>query len=292
MVFDADTQGVTVLDQELEVALEVLEGCGALALSIQAGGQDSLQTADKADDQGPVTRADLAVEAALLDALRKHFPDDAILAEESASRADWQSHRRVWMIDPVDGTKDFAAGDPSWAIHVALTIAGHPTLGIVHEPGHKRMCWAINTPEQRRAWCRTNGEECEALHGLGRASPRWRMVTSKSHRSDRVDAIMQTLGIDATQTLGIPSTGVKIGMVARGEAEIYAHPTLGTKLWDTAAPEVLLHAAGGKLTDMCGEPLRYLGPEVANTRGLLATGAGVDHEAIVEQLRPLVAKWF
>lgn len=282
-----------MLDHELAVALDVVERCGALALAMQAGGDASLQTAEKANDQGPVTRADLEVETALLEALHQHFPGDAVLAEESAASSNWRSHERVWMIDPIDGTKDFAEGDPSWAIHVALTIGGRPALGIVHEPAHRRMCWAIDHLDVRKAWCRRDSENCvEALHGLGRHPAQWRLVTSKSHRSERLDAIMDRLGVTPEQTLRTASTGVKLAMVARGAAEIYAHPTLGTKLWDSAAPQVVLHASGGRLTDMRGEPLVYDQGVVDNRFGLLASRSAAEHDAIVEQLRPLVDQWF
>jgi 3'(2'), 5'-bisphosphate nucleotidase len=273
--------------------MDVVRRCGTIALEIQAGGEDTLQTSDKANDQGPVTRADLAVESAIVAALRAEFPADAILAEESAGASNWREHGRVWMIDPVDGTKDFAGGDSSWAIHVGLVIDGQPALGIVHEPGRERMSWAVGHLDQRHAWCRHDTEgRVEALHGLGHADTQWRLVTSKSHRSERLDAIMQLLEITPAQTLRTGSTGVKISMVARGVAECYAHPTVGTKLWDSAAPQAILHAAGGRLTDMRGQPLVYTGPALGNDLGLLATGPGVDHDALVDRLRPLVDKWF
>lgn len=284
---------MTLLEHELEIAIDVVRRCGTIALEIQAGGEDTLQTSDKANDQGPVTRADLAVESAIVAALRAAFPDDAILAEESAAASNWRQHQRVWMIDPVDGTKDFASGDTSWAIHVGLTIEGRPALGVVHEPGRNRMCWAVDHQDRRHAWCRRDGEaQVEALHGLGRGDQQWRLVTSKSHRSERLDALMQELDITPEQTLRTASTGVKISMVGRGVAEFYAHPTVGTKLWDAAAPQAILHASGGRLTDMRGQPLVYTGPALGNDFGLLASGQGVDHDALVDRLRPLVDRWF
>ena len=284
---------MNLLEHELEIAIDVVRRCGTIALEIQAGGEDTLQTSDKADDQGPVTRADLAVESAIVAALRAAFPDDAILAEESAGASNWRQHARVWMIDPVDGTKDFANGDASWAIHVGLAIEGQPALGVVHEPGHDRMSWAVDYQDRRGAWSRRGSEgPVEDLHGLDHAEREWRLVTSKSHRSERLDAIMQLLGITPAQTLRTASTGVKISMVARGVADFYAHPTIGTKLWDSAAPQAILHAAGGRLTDMRGQALVYTGPALGNDFGLLATGQGVDHDALVERLRPLVNEWF
>jgi 3'-phosphoadenosine 5'-phosphosulfate (PAPS) 3'-phosphatase len=281
-----------ILEHELETALELVERCGEVALSIQAGGDATLQTADKPDDQGPVTRADVAVETAIVEVLRERFPADAILAEELARDSGWQTTRRVWLIDPVDGTRDFAEGDSSWAIHIALMIDGRPALGVVHEPGHRRTSWAIHHEDVRLAWCRAGSDAAEALHGVGARHRKWAMVTSKSHRSTRSDELAELLGIDPSEQLRTGSTGVKIALLARGEAEIYAHPTAGTKLWDSCAPEVVLHAAGGRLTDMCGEPLRYTGPALGNDRGLLATGRGVDHDALVERLRPLTREWF
>ncbi|MFO7566515.1 MAG: 3'(2'),5'-bisphosphate nucleotidase CysQ [Enhygromyxa sp.] len=283
-----------ILEHELETALDLVTRCGAIALSIQSGGASTLQTTDKPDNQGPVTQADIAVETAIVETLRASFPDDAILAEERARDPSWQRARRVWLIDPVDGTKDFAGGDPSWAIHVALTIDARPVLGVVHEPGHQRTSWAVDYQGTRHAWCRLAGARAAvALHGLGREETRqWPMVTSKSHRSGRLDQIAKLLGIGPDEQLRTGSTGVKIAMIARGEARIYAHPTAGTKLWDSCAPQVVLHASGGRLTDMCGEPLSYAGPELGNDRGLLATGRGVDHDAIVEQLRSLTSSWF
>jgi 3'-phosphoadenosine 5'-phosphosulfate (PAPS) 3'-phosphatase len=280
-----------MLEHELETALDLVVRCGAIALEIQSGGASTLQTSDKPDDQGPVTRADIAVETAIVESLRATFPNDAILAEELARDASWQHAHRVWMIDPVDGTADFAGGDSSWAIHVALTIDGQPALGIVHEPGRDRTSWAIDHKGQRQAWCR-EGAAATSLPGQGGSTPPWKMVTSKSHRSTRSDEISALLGISPQEQLRTGSTGVKIALIARGEAQMYAHPTLGTKLWDSCAPQVVLHASGGRLTDMLGAPLRYTGPELGNDRGLLATGPGVDHEALVERLRPLSEKWF
>jgi len=282
-----------ILEHELQTALELVQTCGVIALEIQAGGASTLQTSDKPDDQGPVTRADIAVEAAIVETLRASFPDDAILAEEKAKDRSWRTSRRVWMIDPIDGTRDFAEGDSSWAIHVGLTIEGQPALGIVHEPGNRRTSWAILHQGIRHAWCREAREgAAEALHGVGARPQIWTIVTSKSHSSPRANQITELLGIEPQAQMRTGSTGVKIALVARGEAQMYAHPSAGTKLWDSCAPQVILHAAGGRLTDMCGAPLRYSAERIDNDRGLLASARGVDHDALVERLRPLTAAWF
>lgn len=284
------------LEQELQVALDLVHRCGPMALRIQAGGHESLATAEKADDQGPVTRADLAVQHEILATLRERFPNDAILAEEETEGRgrdeDWAARRRVWMIDPVDGTRDFAEGDPSWAIHVGLCVDQVPVLGVVHEPGSQRTSWAIDFRGERCAWTRVGGQQAQALHGLGLVEPRWRLVSSKSHRAPWTAELSEALGISADQQFRCGSTGVKIAMVGRGDAALYAHPSTGTKLWDTCAPQVLLTGSGGRLTDVFGQPLSYGGPLLGNERGLLATARGVDHGALVEKIRPLAERWF
>ena len=283
---------MSALELELSTALDLADRCGALALRIQAGGAASMQTTDKPDDGGPVTRADLAVEAAIVETLRDRFPADAVLAEEQAQDDSWREHERVWIIDPIDGTRDFAAGQASWAIHIGLAIAGRPVLGVVHEPGGERTSWAVNHEGDRMAWTRRAHGSAEALHGIGRHAARWRMVASKSHSSPRLEPIAAALDIEAASVLRTSSVGVKIAMVARGEAEIYAHPTAGTKLWDSCAPEVLITAAGGRMTDLLGRPLCYDGDRYGNETGLLASTAGQDHAALVAQLAELGRGWF
>ena len=285
---------MSALDKELDFARELIRHCGDIALRIQAGGDETLQTTAKDADQSPVTMADLAVEKAIVEALREHFPADAILAEESADEADWGASERMWMIDPVDGTKDFARGDKSWAIHIGLAIGGRPVLGVVHEPGHDRCNWAIDDGQDRL--CRYQAGRDSTVHDVlvdgPPPTPSLRLVTSKSHRSERLDALMDRLGIGPEQTLRTASAGVKISMVARGDVGFYAHPTIGTKLWDSCAPQVILHAAGGRLTDMRGHALPYTGPGYKNDIGMLATGRGVDHDALVDSLHGLVSEWF
>ena len=282
------------LNKELDLALELAHQCGEIALQIQSGGQKTLQTKTKQQDQSPVTQADLTVERTILEALQTHFPTDAILAEESADTSNWRTHDRVWMIDPIDGTKDFATGDKSWAIHIGLAIAGHPALAVVHEPGHDRTNWAIDNGKDRlcRYQLGRTGPIADVEFDGELPTPTLRLATSKSHRCARHDALMDRLGITPEQTLRTPSTGVKISMVARGEVGFYAHPATGTKLWDSCAPQVILHAAGGRLTDMRGQALSYAGPGYKNDFGLLATGRGIDHEGLVAKLAPLVSEWF
>jgi 3'(2'), 5'-bisphosphate nucleotidase len=107
------------------------------------------------------------------------------------------------------------------------------------------------------------------------------LVISRSHRSAKVDALKERLGIVRERPSG--SVGVKIGLLVRREADLYVHPGRGAKLWDACAPEAILSAAGGKMTDALGDPIRYDVAEVSLETGLIASN-GVAHHRIVEAM--------
>ncbi len=284
------------LRPELEVALRLADECGAIALRYQQGGADALQTEEKAHGGGPVTRADKEVDRRLVEALLEAFPGDTILAEESHAESRLpptlrgRREGRCWLIDPVDGTRDFARGEPHWAIHIGLAIEGRPLLGVVAEPAKGRLTWGLVEGEGAGASCRdAKGERSVTVASPNRAA--LRLVSSKSHSSPRTDEIAARLGVPPDRHQRIGSTGVKITMVARGEADVYAHPTAGTKLWDSGAPQAILEAAGGRLTDLAGQPLRYLDEDIGNRRGLLATSAALQAE-VADELASMAADWF
>ncbi|MBK7829500.1 3'(2'),5'-bisphosphate nucleotidase CysQ [Nannocystis sp.] len=273
------------LDRERSLALDLARSCGALALSYQTGGL--LATRDKPNDEGPVTRADTEVNARILDALRRAFPDDDVIGEESSAAVTGAS--RCWYVDPIDGTTEFARGEDEWAVQIGLCIDGEPVLGVVHEAGAGRLAWG-------QCW---RGELAgELLVGDQRVPLRTRdatlaglrLVSSKSHASPKIREVMHALAIADDRNLRIGSMGVKMTAVARGVADLYVHATRGTKLWDVCAPHVVLLAAGGQVSDVRGQPLRYDPRHLGNDHGLLAT-QGSRHRDIVAALAPVVANW-
>jgi 3'(2'), 5'-bisphosphate nucleotidase len=279
------------LGPELAFALSLAETCGRTALARLAGGEGALQPEDKGNGLGLVTLADREVNAHIVDELARRFPADAILAEESDGESDRTSRARCWMVDPIDGTKEFAAGDPSWAIHIGLCRDGQPCLGVVAQPAIGRIAWGITDGPGAGAWIRDPDGVDRALPPPNAAPARRRLVSSKSHRSTRTDAVLERLAIASSDHLRTGSTGVKISMVAAGLADVYAHPTGGTMLWDTCAPQALLVAAGGRITELSGAPLTYVSASLENRRGLLAS-RGLDHAALVGELADLAAAWF
>jgi 3'(2'), 5'-bisphosphate nucleotidase len=272
---------VPQLEHELEVALSLGAQGGAIAYQLQ---REGVETDAKADGS-PVTVADQRLNALIVAGLRDAFPDDAILAEESGDDPRRGTAERCWYVDPVDGTRDFATGDANWAIHIGLCRHGLPVLGIVAEPAHHRVSWGVHTPEESGAWSRDES----GVRALKRGpSTRRRVVTSKSHRDEQLESIVAAL--DAEEQIRKSSVGCKAVTLARAEAEIYAHPGVGTKLWDSCAPAALLLGAGGIMTDLGGQALDYRG-KIGHDRGLLAT-LGVDHQDTVDRLSKVVTTWY
>jgi 3'(2'), 5'-bisphosphate nucleotidase len=224
------------------------EVAGAAIMAIYSTEFDVEQ---KADDS-PLTAADMAAHHALVDGLAALTPEIPILSEESADipfseRAGWQ---RYWLIDPLDGTREFVKRNGEFTVNVALIDAGQPTLGVVYVPvtgvcyyaaqGHgafKRDGDAAPRPIRARAL----GDGPVAIAG------------SRSHPSARLETFLQRVGPHEIVRIG---SSLKSCLVAEGKADLY--PRLGpTSEWDTAAAQCIVEVAGGRVTDTRMRPLRY-----------------------------------
>ncbi|MBX7237577.1 MAG: 3'(2'),5'-bisphosphate nucleotidase CysQ [Caldilineales bacterium] len=228
----------------------------------------------------PVTAADHAVNAFLVEHLRAAFPEDGILAEESKDNEERLGKRRVWCIDPLDGTKEFIARNGEFSIMVGLAVDGVAALGVVYQPVQDFMYSGLR---EVGAWM-----DETPLHVSPIETPaEMRLVVSRSHRNPITDAIKATLGVTQERISG--SVGLKCGLIARGEADLYLHPAPGTKEWDTCAPEAILTGAGGKMTDCWGRPLVYNQRDVARHGGIVASN-GRAHHRIISLMIPRLAE--
>ncbi len=280
------------LNRELDVALDLARRCGAIALDYQRQGRDALDIRDKGHNQGLVTRADTELNSRIVDALHDAFPDDVIVAEESSDMADAQRRTaaRCWQIDPIDGTSEYSRLETSWAIHIGLIIDGKAALGVVHEPARGRISWGVNVGPEPGSWGQRDRGQPFRLKRQPVGLKALRMVSSKSHVSPKTIEVMQALHIPDDRNLRLGSTGVKTMTLAWQESDLYVHPSAGTKLWDTAAPQAVLQGAGCVLSDLLGRPLSYRGPSIGNNAGLLACGAD-EHSEIRDRLLALAERW-
>lgn len=219
----------------------------AVAAELAAGAMHRLLelrsrfAADGADPAGWGVPADQAANAWLLDQLAALRPDDAVLSEEAPDTTTRLERSRVWIIDPLDGTREFAEpGRQDWAVHVALSIDGEPRVGAVALPdGTVLHTGAPPSPTER-------------------STDRLRMVVSRSRPPELAHRVAAAL--DA-EVLLWGSAGAKVAAVIRGDAELYVHGG-GMRQWDSCAPIAVALAGGFHASRLDGSPLRYNGADV------------------------------
>jgi 3'(2'), 5'-bisphosphate nucleotidase len=266
------------LAREAELAERLAEEAGALVMGYHGG---SLDVERKAGNE-PVTIADRQASDLIVAGLRRAFPSDVVISEENADDPARVTAARVWYVDPIDGTKDFIRGEDGFCVMIGLCLDHRPALGVICQPVHKRLfsalpgagCWLM-APEA--APCPVRVSDIAELSSA-------RLVASKSHRDKTIDQVKSALGI--SNELNIGSVGLKLGVIAVGERDLYVNPSPYTSSWDTCGPEALLVEAGGKVTDLRGQPLRYDVESIHNSRGLVASNGRV-HQAAVHKLEPL-----
>ena len=266
---------ITNYTTELEVALALARDAGAEVVRIRDGG--ALGVEMKPGDE-PVTIADHAASDRIIAGLRAHFPDP-IISEESPVPVGAIESPRHWFVDPIDGTKDFIRGWDGFSVMIGLVENGVPVLGVVHQPTLHRTFFA--TPEG--AFVEHLGVRTPLAVSTVATAEAARLVASASHRSDDIDRVKATLNINDEQNVG--SVGVKLGLIALGLRDLYVNPWPKTKSWDTCAPEAILVAAGGRLTDLFGAPISYIGA-LGHPRGLVASN-GLVHDEVVAKIAPL-----
>ncbi|HVS21351.1 MAG TPA: 3'(2'),5'-bisphosphate nucleotidase CysQ [Pyrinomonadaceae bacterium] len=270
---------------EIDVAVELAREAGALLLEYY---KTPLQV-DHKDDAGheePVTEADRAANDLIVSRLRREFPDDGILAEESIDTGHRLQKSRVWLIDPMDGTKSFIAHDDDFAVQIGLAVDGVSIVGAVYQPVRGILYRAA---QDDGAWIEQAGRGAQRMLVSRQSDPhKMILASSRSHRSPRMERVVRSFGFKNEVRRG--SVGIKVGLIAEQHADAYIHLSPRTKQWDVCAPEIILREAGGLVTDLFGEPLPYNAARVENPNGIVATN-GVAHEMVIENLSPLLAEF-
>ena len=273
----------TPLSRELTIARRLAREAGACIMDHYAR-DFAVKYKDK-EESDPVTAADQDANRIIVEALTAEFPDDGILAEESADSSERLSRPRLWCVDPLDGTREFVDKNGMFVVMIGLAIEGEARLGVVYQPTEDlEWCGIVGRGAME---VRPGGEEIPIHPSETRESASATMVVSRSHRSKTVSAVAETLGV--TQQLPLGSVGLKVGRVATGVADLYISVSNRTKEWDACAPEAILRAAGGNMTDIAGRPLRYNKEDVATPYGMLATNGPLT-AAAVRALGPVVSE--
>ncbi|MEZ5758038.1 MAG: 3'(2'),5'-bisphosphate nucleotidase CysQ [Emcibacteraceae bacterium] len=215
------------------------------------------------DDQTPVTIADQAAEKIILRDLMKIAPEIPVIAEESASRGYIPKvSDKFWLIDPLDGTKEFIAGGTDFTVNIGLIENGNPTFGIIYTPASGDLYITKNPTTatvQKVKGGKLIGEE-KRIKVRKADKDNLTVLASKSHLDEKTRAFLDTLNIKNKTSAG---SSLKFCVVATGKADIY--PRFGpTMEWDIAAGHAILNAAGGSVTNPDGTPFKYNKPEFRN----------------------------
>jgi 3'(2'), 5'-bisphosphate nucleotidase len=235
---------------------------------------------DRKAGNEPVTAADRAADALIVAGLSAAFPDDGLLSEESDDDLSRLDKERVWIVDPLDGTTEFITETGDFVVQIALAIEGRPVLGVIYWPVKDQLYYAV----RGRGAFQIEDRRTVRLQVSVEPDPdRMCMVASRSHFSPFIEAARQALGVGSVERAG--SVGLKVGMVARGDCDLYL-ATRVSKEWDICAPHALLLEAGGTMTDLCGEALVYNKAQPIGCKGLIASN-GLAHDRVVEILAPV-----
>jgi 3'(2'), 5'-bisphosphate nucleotidase len=264
------------LEKMIEPAVAIATAAGAAILDVYRTEFD----VEAKDDQSPLTQADLASHRCIVRGLAELTPELPIVSEEGGLppfevRSQW---RRYWLIDPLDGTREFVKRNGEFTVNIALIEDHRPVLGIVHVPVlEKTYIGCDGRGAERRS---ADGERTAIGVSIESATP-VRVVGSRSHRGTSLDAFLEKLGEFELVPIG---SSIKFCLVAEGSADIY--PRLGpTSEWDTAAAQAVVEQAGGQVLQLDGEALSYNGKsEILNPHFLVVGPQDHDWLGIVSSV--------
>ncbi|TVS14129.1 MAG: 3'(2'),5'-bisphosphate nucleotidase [Wenzhouxiangella sp.] len=240
------------LTKTLDKVRHAVAEAGAEILRIYSD-PDRFDTRHK-EDNSPLTAADVAANKMLVARLRELTPSIPILSEES-KQAPWYERKhwaQCWVVDPLDGTKEFLKRNDEFTVNVALVRDHKPILGVVFAPALQKWYFAAR---HEGAWRQVGGGVMDRLQVAEKPADRpWKVVGSRSHGTPEVDAFVARLGEAEMVAMG---SSLKLCLVADGTADVY--PRLGpTSEWDTCAAQAVVEEAGGQVLNAeTGEPLRY-----------------------------------
>ena len=242
----------------------------------------------------PVTLADLKVNEKIIEKINEKYNgvEWEILSEENVKissenydlNSDW-----VWILDPLDGTKDFIQGTKNYAMHLALNYKKKPCLGIVLIPERNELWFSYG----EKVWCeKRNGSKIEPNISRNKTLKEMILVTSKNHRNQTLKNLIQKINFKEVLIMG--SIGCKISSILRGESDIYICLSLPGKScpkdWDFAAPEAILKAAGGAITNLDNEELIYQQTNFGQKGLIVASSDKTTHANLCNQIKEIIEK--
>jgi len=259
---------------ELDIAIKAAQEASNAILEIY---QKGYNTFTKTDDS-PVTDADLKSNKIIKEILS--ITKYSILSEEDIDDQNRLSKDTIWIIDPLDGTSDFIDKTGEFTVMIALVQNKKPILGVISWPTEKTLfvaqknCGAFRYSNDK--WDKISVTKIDEMS-------KCRTVGSRHHLSDKEKEFIEKIGIEDFTSIG---SSLKVGKISSGQAEAYITTTNKMKEWDTAASYCIILEAGGKMTDMLGNDLKYNNKNVHHQNGILVTN-GLIHEKILQEFKKL-----
>ena len=246
------------------------------------------------NNNDPVTLADLEVNDLIINRINQKYKDTnwEILSEEnfkidsnSSINSDW-----LWILDPLDGTKDFIQGTQNYAMHLALNYKKKPFIGVVLIP-EKNELWISHS---EKIWCeKRDGTILKQNLSDTKILKEMTIVTSKNHRNEKLKDLIKKINFKKTILMG--SVGCKITSIIRGDSDIYISLSLpgksAPKDWDFAAPEAILKAAGGSITNIDNDDLVYGRTDLKHSGILIASNNKENHKRICSQVKEIIDEY-
>jgi 3'(2'), 5'-bisphosphate nucleotidase len=233
------------IERDLEFAIQAAGAAGQRAMALRASKRwEGDQLADVGDQ---------ACDGYLQGLLRGRCPEDGVLSEETADSPSRLARERCWIVDPLDGTREYSQGRHDWAVHVALTLGGRTGLAAVGLPTQGLVLWGVSIAGRERGGVRGEGA-LELARGDSQSPQRLRVAVSRSHTPDWTPRFAEQLG--GAESVPAGSAGYKVMLLLLGKADVYVHKR-GLKEWDTCAPETVARALGWTVCRLRGEEHRY-----------------------------------
>lgn len=226
------------------------------------------------------THVDRGSQEIILRHLRVTFPEDGLCAEEKTEtlRTAPANADRVWVVDPIDGTRGFATKTGQFSVMIGLTVGGRPAVGVVLEPVIDRLTWATLGGG---CWASVGGDEPVRCTVSANADPSALVLAQSIGRPGRPRLGEQALA--PARVIATHSAGIKLALVARGEADVYVNDHPNFHDWDVCAGHILVEEAGGRVSSFDGSPVGYGPGGPLRSGGLVATNGRL-HEAVVTKL--------
>ena len=244
--------------------------------------------------EGPVTVADLKVNDLIIKRINENYKNVSwdILSEENVKTSSdnfEKNSKWLWILDPLDGTKDFIQGTGDYAMHLALNYEKNPYIGVVLIP-EKNELWISNG---KNTWCeRKDGSVLKANLSQMKNLEDMILVTSRNHKNQKLSNLIEKVKFKKVNTMG--SIGCKIASILRGESDIYISLSLPGKScpkdWDFAAPEAILRAAGGSITDLENNDLSYNKKDFRQEGMIIASNNKKTHGYICSQIKEIIQR--